>query len=163
MSNSGFSYTTERKDNQVMYKCSGVLDERAKWDGSDADGAANVALDMAESTLVNSIGIQTWLKFLRGLAPGCKVTYQACGLRVVNQLNLFSILMTERPTRVASFQAPYECEACDETQIVNLSPESLIKTAAGFDPPQRTCPKCSKPMVFAAIAAKYFLFVQKQA
>ncbi len=142
-------------------KLIGKMIESAQYQSIDASKSEVVEFDFSGVSMINSKGIQIWKDFMKSLPTTSRYTYVRCPLKVVNQLNLFPGFKGGKTVDVASFYAPYFCEACDKSNSI------LITTARDFPggrvgtPPATICPDCQKPMEFDGNAQKYFLFLKR--
>jgi hypothetical protein len=153
-------------DGRMHVMLAGRIDERAQFGAFDAAGQASVVFDFSGITLVNSLGIQAWGRFMKGLPPALKIGFHRCPLRIVNQINLFPGFLGGRKVVFISFYAPYRCSGCNASESVLLKAKDCLVAKGGakaYGAPARACHKCSKPMEFAAIEEKYFMFLNRGA
>lgn len=142
----------------LQLTCEGQIDEASVYPKLPRGTWKRLELDLAKVQLINSTGLQRWIGFL-GSVPG-DLTLTRCSLRVIAQLNMFPGFLAGKAATVASFYAPYFCEACD------ASLELLLETATDFPDPERikaptkVCPRCQGVAEFDGIEKKYFLFLK---
>jgi hypothetical protein len=133
---------------------SGVLDENS--DLSSLGGlSGQVAFDFKEVARVNSCGVREWVNLIQKIQGGAQIKYENCPIVVVKQLN--AVPDFQGKAKVASFFAPYFCEACDE-EAVKLLDTSHVKGDAA---PEMKCDSCGGALNFDAIANQYFSFLKR--
>lgn len=137
----------------------GQIDEDADYGSVKAAGVRRIVFDFEGVKLINSTGIQRWIKFLQGLPSDAEVVFSRCAIRVVTQINLFPGFLGGRPVKVESFYAPYFCEACDSSCDVLLETARHSVDASMTKAPKMQCPKCGGAAEFDGIEKKYFLFL----
>jgi hypothetical protein len=132
---------------------SGFLDENSDLKVLEAM-TGKVTVNFKEVSRVNSCGVREWVNAITKM-KGVTLSYEDCPIVVVKQLN--AVPDFQGTASVASFQAPYFCEACDQEAVVTLKTE----TVAGGNAPAMACATCKKPMNFDAIANQYFSFLKR--
>ncbi len=148
-------------DQKQCIKVLGKMIETADYSSIVVGPSDAAEFDFSGVTMINSKGLQIWKDFMKGLPLTARYAYVRCPLKVVNQLNLFPSFKGGKTVDVASFFAPYFCEACDKPSA------KLLITAQDFPdgrigaPPPANCPDCKKPMEFDGNAQKYFLFLKR--
>ena len=148
-----------RQDHNLSLTLKGQIDEEADYSGVRTDGIRTVAIDFAGVALINSTGIQRWIKFLGSFPKGTTMVFSRCTIRVVTQINLFPGFLAGRQVKIASFYAPYFCEACDSSCDILLETAKYFPEGAAAKAPPMRCPRCSGPAEFDGIEKKYFLFL----
>lgn len=121
-----------------------------------AEIGSKVQLDTGEVRRINSLGVRSWIEFMKTLA-GREVTFRRCAPVMVEQLN--TVAGFRGKARVESVLAPYLCETCygvfSEELVVgrDIHPSNPTKV------PERQCAKCKKPMVFDDLPERYLQFM----
>jgi hypothetical protein len=146
------------KDNrQTFIQLTGQLDES----GSLAQAVGHVdpplIIDLANVTLMNSIGVRDWVRFLKAVSPRGPVTLRHCPAFMVNQFNLVRGAATG--VTVESFQAPYLCEGCGSESMVELLPAVHLQGGLDVAPPDFPCTKCGGSLRFDDFPESYFIFL----
>lgn len=158
---SSINLTVTSKPDRVCVAFAGKIDENAKYGAIDVAGKSILEFDFEKVELINSMGLQNWVSFMKGLPAGVAIHFARCPLRIVNQMNLFPGFMGERKVVVESFYAGYFCEACDGSHNKLLTRDQvLVPGGAKPKAPAQQCPKCQKPMEFDGIEDKYFAFLK---
>lgn len=154
------SLTIEQKRNGAVLHLTltGQIDEDANYAAINAAGMNHIIFDFQGVKLINSTGIQLWIKFLTSLPVGADIIFSRCAIRVVTQINLFPGFLGGRPVQVESFYAPYFCEACDSSCDILLDTNQHPVTSP-MKAPKMQCPRCMRPAEFDGIEKKYFLFL----
>lgn len=151
----------QEPDQSLSLTLAGAIDEEADYSMVKPAGVTSVAFDFEKVKLINSTGLQRWIKFLESFAPTVAMAFRRCSIRTVTQINMFPGFLAGRQVTIESFFAPYFCEACD------LSIELLLDYAthkAELDKlkaPKMSCSRCSKEAEFDGIEKKYFVFLKK--
>lgn len=139
---------------------SGQIDEAADYSGIALKDAKRVAFDFEKIKLINSTGLQRWIKFLEGIDKKIEIAFVRCAIRVITQINMFPGFTAGRPVRIESFFAPYFCEACDKSQDLLLDRAKHFPDPAKVVAPKMQCQKCGGPAEFDGIEKKYFIFLK---
>lgn len=131
---------------------SGLLDllARAK------DG--RLVLDLGGVTFINSLGVRDWIR----LVANAQQQPVALELRrvaepVVHQLNM--IIATRGNARVASFFAPYACDACGREESLLVDAIANHAGLSRLEAPAQKCPECGAAMAFNDFPERYFSFL----
>jgi hypothetical protein len=142
----------------------GPIDEGSDYTAAQWQGVEEVTFDFSGVTLINSTGLQRWIKFLEGIPAGVRIAFARCPVRVVNQINMFPGFLAGRSVQIESFYASYYCEACDKSSDVLLETGKDFKVkGAAVGAPARACPDCKTEMEFDGIEKKFFLFLRTAA
>lgn len=116
-----------------------------------------VAFDLEQVRYMNSLGVRAWCEFLRA-APIQGYEFHACSVPFVLQAAMV-VDVVGRGT-VASFFAPYHCEACDHQEERLLQSSAVL--AANLEPPAFTCPACGGALTFDDLPERYFAFLDRR-
>lgn len=143
----------------LQLKLSGQIDEAADYSAVALVGKSHVDFDFEKVTFINSTGLQRWIKFLQAIDAKTVVVFSRCSIRVVTQLNMFPGFLAGRSVQIASFFAPYFCEACDQACELLLSVTDHEVELKKAKAPRQLCPRCKKDAEFDGIERKYFLFL----
>ncbi len=139
---------------------SGQIDEAADYGKIDLRGLKRIAFDFEKIKLINSTGLQRWIKFLGGIDPKVEIAFVRCAIRVITQINMFPGFTAGRTVKIESFFAPYFCEACDKSQDLLLERDKHFPDPAKVVAPKMQCQKCTGPAEFDGIEKKYFIFLK---
>lgn len=154
---SSINLTTTEKADRICVAFAGKIDENASYGSIILAGKTILEFDFEKVELINSMGLQNWVSFMKGLPANVSIHFTRCPLRIVNQMNLFPGFMGERNVIVESFYAAYFCSTCDGSFNNLLTRADVLKSGAGKPKaPEQKCPKCQKPMEFDGIEDKYF-------
>lgn len=139
---------------------SGQIDEQADYGGVGPNGAKKVVFDFEHVKLINSTGLQKWIRFLEGIDPKVEMHFARCAIRVVNQINMFPGFVAGRTVKIDSFFAPYFCESCDQSCDILLDSSINAAELSAGKAPKAKCPRCKGVAEFDGIEKKYFLFAK---
>ena len=151
----GLQIEKKKTDLGLRITMEGRIDESSRLEEYVEGVSEPVIIDLAGVSFINSMGVRNWVKMMRALHDrGIRVTLERCSEAIVFQLNM--IVETRLGAQVESVYAPYECDACgnESYQLLRTSP-SLRQ-----EHPTKQCPECGENMVFADLAASYFLFLE---
>jgi ABC-type transporter Mla MlaB component len=137
----------------------GRIDEQAHLaDLEAAVEGTTLTIDLADVTYINSLGVRDWVTFLRALSKReIALTLERCAEVMVLQMNM--IVDARGSARVASFYAPFACDACgwEGAKIVETAEVQPMVTAGRA--PETECPDCQASARFADFVDRYFLFL----
>ena len=151
--------TVCQDDQTVTSLMTGPMDAHADYSVIPVVGVRQLNLDFSGITLIDSVGIQNWLKFATSIPAAVAVEFHKCPVRVISQLNLFQGFSGNRPVKIRSFFAPYYCDGCDESRDYILEIEASGLSAANLRAPAKDCATCHAAMEFDGIEKKYFQFL----
>jgi len=149
----------KRQGSQLFVRLSGHLNEFSKLEVEVEPGIDAYCFDLEELDQINSVGVQVWAKMMTSIPSGKQMEVQRCGLRFVNNMNLYANFMGFHSVTVGSFYAPYYCEACDDSRRILLTPEE-VRATGSLVPPKKNCSGCNKLLSFDGVPAKYFMFMK---
>jgi anti-anti-sigma regulatory factor len=155
--------TTRRMQVQVAASgelaLSGAIDETAGLlELLEHARGGQLALDLGGVTFINSLGVRDWIR-MQSTATQRQIQLELRRVAevLVHQLNM--IIATRGTARVASFFAPYACDACGREESLLIDAIACAAQLAQLQPPQMTCPECSAPMAFNDFPERYFSFL----
>ena len=115
-----------------------------------------LVLDLAGVNFINSLGVRDWIRMQsEATRQGIAIELRRVSEPIIHQLNM--IIATRGTSQVASFFAPYACDACgrEESLLVDARSPGLTQLVA---PPQK-CPECGAAMAFNDFPERYFSFL----
>jgi len=137
----------------------GQIDERAELVGFADRFTDNVVIDLANVSFVNSLGLREWIRMLYTLAErGVDVTLSRCSESMVHQMCM--VVAAKGDSKIESFFAPYECDACGHVASVCLDVKEHLAAFRRLEVPDEPCPECSAGMEFNEIPERYLLFLE---
>jgi hypothetical protein len=157
MSEPAPNFTVTRSPGRLVL--AGRIDERAHI----AELAATVddqtlTIDLAGVTYINSLGVRDWVSFLRTLASrDTQLTLDRCAEVMVLQMNM--IVDARGSARVASFFAPFACDACGWEGVQLVTTADVQPMVLAGRAPETECPDCRQQARFADFVDRYFLFL----
>ena len=149
------------KDAKSLISLAGRIDEHADFSQVSFENIKAMLFDFDQVRMINSMGIQAWISFLKRVPKRIAVGFRRCPLRIINQMNLFPDFTAGRPVAVLSFYAPYYCEACDQAASHLLTTKTDFPQGADLLVPSKSCAECGETMEFGAIEEKYLLFLKR--
>ena len=109
---------------------------------------------------INSLGIRTWINFLRSFEEGRSLLFEECTPDVVNQINMIPRFLGG--AAVTSFHARYYCPDCDYEQQqrfdVSQGYDAIVESSQNLQ-----CDSCKVPLELEGDEDVYFDFLRKAA
>ncbi|MDB4963764.1 MAG: hypothetical protein JWP01_3763 [Myxococcales bacterium] len=137
----------------------GAIDEAAALHEMTGRAAAGrLTLDLAGVTFINSLGVRDWIRMQAAAQKaGIAVELRRVAEPLVHQLNM--IIATRGNATVASFFAPYACDACGREESLLIDAIQNAAALSRLEPPPMTCPECGAQMAFNDFPERYFSFL----
>lgn len=154
-----------RNGDQMTLALTGNLNENAEFPQLDVNGVREVVLDLSGIKMLNSVGLRSWLLWIKTFAQKTGLVFVNCPRHVVDQMNILDGFLPTH-ARVDSFFVPYFCESCDATESILARRgqdfmEGTADTREGVTlPDERPCPHCQKPMEMDVLRDRYFSFLK---
>jgi len=151
--------STSKQDTRLELKLAGRLDGTSDYSAIPRQGVSEISMDFEGISLIDSVGVQGWTRFMESIEPQTKVIYRRCSVRIINQMNMFKGFCGGKNVAVESFFAPYYCEGCDESSdfLIESAP---ILASGSLNAPELPCPKCKTAMEFDGVEDRYFSFLK---
>lgn len=137
----------------------GAIDETSALHELPSRAAGGrLVLDLAGVTFINSLGVRDWIR-LQAAAQrgGLDVELRRVSEPLVHQLNM--IIAARGAAHVASFYAPYACDACGREESLLIDAVAHRDGLLRLEPPPMTCPECAAPLAFNDFPERYFSFL----
>ncbi|MEZ4752007.1 MAG: hypothetical protein R3B54_15655 [Bdellovibrionota bacterium] len=148
------------RDGLLSANLVGHIDAGSDYSPLQFAGVTQLHLNFKGITLINSAGIQKWVKFMQSIPATIAITFEECPPNIVNQCNLFANFTGGKKVKFQSFQAPFFCETCDDSVDILLQTDQVL-SGGKVTIPEPPCPKCQSKMDFDGIEDKYFLFLTR--
>lgn len=146
----------EKSGDWTVARLSGDIDDLADFDKLIGPLPAQLRVDCAEVTRINSTGVKTWMKyFQQSKTSGTQLEFLNLSPVIVEQFN--QIRNFGFSGKVLSIQCAFACPACGEAFNRTFSTEDLRK--AQFQVSEQPCPKCKSPAAFDDYPSEYFVFL----
>ncbi len=152
------SLTIERTGERWSLR--GRIDELAQLPALAADvpAGSRLHIDLEQVSYINSLGVRDWTALLRRLrARDVRVRLERCAEPMVHQMNM--IEDAGGIAEVASFHAPFLCDACGWEGTLVLETNEVAPVVATGRVPTGACPECTAEARFADFIDRYFLFL----
>jgi hypothetical protein len=139
----------------TIVELAGDVDEHASLGPLGAQLSGPVVLDLAAVRRINSQGVRTWIDFLRALSEVTRLVFRRCSVPVITQINM--IANFRGTATVASFYAPYVCDACgaEAEHLIDVGEQRRRGTRM----PEVACTACGGAMSFDDVADRYLSFL----
>jgi anti-anti-sigma regulatory factor len=117
-----------------------------------------LVLDLAGVTFINSLGVRDWIR-MQAAAQKANIAVELRRVAepLVHQLNM--IIATRGNATVASFFAPYACDACGREESLLIDAIAHAPGLSKLEPPPMPCPECGAQMAFNDFPERYFSFL----
>ena len=117
-----------------------------------------LVLDLAGIAFINSLGVRDWIRMqAEATKLGIAVELRRVSEPIIHQLNM--IIATRGTAQVASFFAPYACDACGREDSLLVDAVANAAALAQLSPPRMHCPECGAQMAFNDFPERYFSFL----
>ncbi len=138
---------------------SGSIDETSQL-GELLSRARNgrLVLDLDGVQFINSLGVRDWIRLqTEAIKQQLAIDLIRVSEPIIHQLNM--IIATRGNSHVASFYAPYACDACGCEESLLIDADAHAASLAQLVPPAQTCPECAAQMAFNDFPERYFSFL----
>ena len=141
------------------------IDEFSKFDQIDLPVSARLIFDLEGVMRLNSMGLRTWIQWIRRLKKDTQIVFRKCPKIIMDQVNILDGFL---PTDgvIESFFVPYECENCgaEEMKLMERGTHFVEGTAdtkeGNLVPENCNCPACGAQMELGIFPNKYFRFLK---
>jgi hypothetical protein len=117
-----------------------------------------LVLDLAGVTFINSLGVRDWIRMQSEAGrQHIAIELRRVSEPIIHQLNM--IIATRGNSRVASFFAPYACDACGREESLLIDVAANAVGLANLVAPAMPCPECGAQMAFNDFPERYFSFL----
>lgn len=115
-----------------------------------------VIFNFSQVKTINSLGVRSWVSFLRNLEDKCEIVFAECTADVIMQINMIPSFLGKG--KVESFYVNYVCEICnkEEKKLVltkDLAPKTL--------PPSPVCSAEDCGIQTEELEEEYFVFLTR--
>jgi hypothetical protein len=149
---------TTQDDGVIAVTLSGIINEDAELGlnaiATELADKKRVSFNFAQVKSVNSLGVRSWVQFLRTVDDGREITFIEGTPDVIMQINMIPSFMGRATIR--SFYANYICESCDLTSKVLIDVASLAPKTI---PNPQKCSNCGSLMETEELEEEYFAFL----
>lgn len=112
-----FKIDFKEKDGKINLIFDGHLDEFVELPEIEVSGHGEIVLNLEKILSVNSLGIRTWLDWIKNFEGKARFQFINCPKCIVMQMNMVEGFIPKN-SEVLSFYVPYYCESCDEEKSV---------------------------------------------
>src|SRR5262245_11585730 len=126
-----------RRDGATYVTLAGDITEAADLSPLTKQGSP-VVVDLAGIRRINSLGVRTWVLFVRQAeTSGIDLYFERCAPVIVGQMSMIRHFMGAK-SQVRTLFAPYLCESCgtEHLELIQVSPGQKLAV-----PPTVVCPK----------------------
>ena len=150
------SVKEDGKETVVYLK--GPIDENAGQVLGDLHSKVtkSIVFNFKEVAYINSLGIRSWVNFLRHIQEGREIFFEECTSDVVMQMNMMA--MFKGAAKVRSFYGDYTCESCGHEQTVRF--ETQPKRDLQKELTKQPCGKCGSNLSLDEDDENYLIFLE---
>jgi len=112
--NEKFSFQVVKSGDRNVVMLQGQIDEDTSFEGLN-EVAAPLVFNFKNLTGISSIGIRSWVNFLKELGDK-QIFYEECSPLIVRQMNMVPSFLGN--AKVLSVFVPYVCENCEKEKLV---------------------------------------------
>jgi anti-anti-sigma regulatory factor len=94
----------------------GIIDEDADF-SSLKNLSGQITINFKEVTSINSLGIRTWVNFLKQVEQS-EISFEECPPIIVRQMNMVPSFVGK--STIKSVFVPYVCEECESEKLVKV-------------------------------------------
>lgn len=151
--NEKFSFQVVKSGEHNVVLLQGQIDEDTSFEGIK-EVAAPLVFNFKNLTGISSIGIRTWVNFLKELS-GKEMYFEECSPLVVRQMNMVPSFLGS--ATVKSVFVPYVCENCEKEKLVLVKQDQFGKNVTESFP----CESCKQgEMELDGHPQQYFAFAK---
>ena len=77
-----------KTDSETIIKVSGNIDEDSDFSAVSVEGSKVVTIDLADIKSVNSVGIRTWVIWIKQIPASAQVIVKNCPRVLIDQINI---------------------------------------------------------------------------
>lgn len=151
--NEKFTFQVVKNGDRNCVLLQGQIDEDTSFE--DLTGVESpIVFNFKNLTAISSIGIRSWVNFLKDLA-GKEIYYEECPPLIVRQMNMVPSFIGN--AKVLSVFVPYVCEKCEQEKLVLIGEAQLGKNVTESFP----CESCKQgSMEIDGHPQQYFAFAK---
>ena len=117
-----------------------------------------LVLDLGGVQFINSLGVRDWIRMqTEATKQNLAIDLLRVSEPIIHQFNM--IIATRGNSHVASFYAPYACDACGREESLLVDADAHAASLAQLVPPTQACPECAAQMAFNDFPERYFSFL----
>lgn len=153
-------YSIVQQDDGKNVSLVGVINEDSEISFknlfSELKEAKKIIFNFSQVKSINSLGVRTWVSFLRSLEEGKKILFTECTTDIIMQINMIPSFLGK--ASVSSFYVNYICEVCNKEE------KKLFETATLAPKTYPTAPKCENDdcaMQTEELEDEYFVFLMR--
>jgi hypothetical protein len=150
----------EQQEKQTRLILVGPIDDQAgaTLRASLPQMKKQVIVNFSEVEYFNSLGIRTWVNFLRVLQDGRKVAYEHCPMDFLQQINMMPAL--SQGIEILSFRAEFICKNCGFEKAIGFT--TRVGRDGLFDEfNKQKCERCGELLELQDDAESLLLFLKE--
>tara|TARA_B100001094_G_C18175472_1_gene797632 strand:+ start:1600 stop:2094 length:495 start_codon:yes stop_codon:yes gene_type:complete len=148
-------------DGKVILKLIGDIDDTFDCSHIELSGCQSLQIDLDGILMINSLGIQRWIRWFATIPEKVSIDFVNCPARVITHMNLISEFVRDKKLVISSFYAPYFCEDCEQSKSFHIIVKEHFQKSEPIEVPKLSCPKCRVGMDFDGLPY-YFEFLNRQ-
>ena len=164
-----FEFAVRDRGDNIILELHGRIDENANFKEIRTLKAKSLTINLKGITLMNSVGLRSWIQWVKTLKKIPVVYLENCTTPVMNQMNVLQGFLPLGAV-VNSIEVPYHCENCghgfshwakrgDDYRESSAETEGWNKISE-----EAECPECgNKKAETDFLPARYFNFLKNKA
>jgi hypothetical protein len=152
--------TVEQQDQQTRLILAGPIDDQAgpALRATLPQIKKQVLVNFSQVEYFNSLGIRTWVNFLRVLRDGRQVAYEHCPMDFLQQISMMPAL--SQGVEIQSFQADFECKSCGLEKTLGFTCK-VGKAALKKEMERQVCERCGSDLSLQEDIESLLLFLKE--
>lgn len=143
----------------TIVELSGAIDEETNSALGElySKASKDLIISFKDVDYINSLGIRSWINFIRHIEEGRSVTFRDCTPDVVMQMNLISNFRGN--AKIESFLGEYTCDNCGEEGLISFkvtNRKELDQLIAN-----QICPNCGSEFTLEEDEENYLQFLDE--
>lgn len=143
----------------LTLKLAGSIDEEMALAELKVGQYEAIVIDVGGINFINSVGSREWVKWMKEVGRGSKLSFINCPKIFIDQTNMIEGFVPPNAS-IDSFLVPYFCNAC-ETQTPKTFATADIRGKSDKVPEFTVCSGCGKKAEIDVIPSTFFKFLNK--
>ncbi len=119
--------------------------------------AKDIMFNLAKITKINSLGVRSWVQFVRAVGPEHKMTFEDCAPVIVLQINMIPSFRAS--ATIDSVVCQYSCSSCRAMTTITVD---CKKHDIDTLPVAPACSKCGSETELDEDEEEYFGFLKRK-
>ncbi len=154
-------YQMVSNESETTVDFSGEITEESTTElqkvAEELKAAKDIVFNLANVTKINSLGVRSWVQFIRAIGPEHKLAFSECAPVTVLQINMIPSFRAH--ATIDSVICQYSCSSCRAltSTVVECSKYDIDNL-----PPAPPCSKCGSETELDEDEEEYFGFLKRK-